>query len=82
MLGVHRFYLGRDASGAAMLIMSLTIIGLPVAWVWSIIDLFLISSMVREHNIRLADRLEDFYDDGSHAQPPRREYRVKYRNGN
>ena len=75
MLGLHRFYLGKESSGAAMLILSITLIGLPVAWVWSIIDLFMIGSMVHKHNTRLADKLEEFYDD-----PPRYSRRQRYRN--
>jgi hypothetical protein len=55
--------------------LSITIIGMPVAWIWSIVDLFLISNMVHEHNTRLADKLEEFYED---ARPVRRN--VRYRN--
>lgn len=36
--GVHRFYVGRRKSGIAMLLISMTIIGLIVTWVWAIID--------------------------------------------
>ena len=37
-LGVHRFYLGRNGSGIAMLVLSLTIIGLFVSAPWALID--------------------------------------------
>jgi TM2 domain-containing membrane protein YozV len=47
-LGAHRFYLGRVGSAVAMLLISLTIIGLIVTAIWSIIDLFLIPSIIRE----------------------------------
>jgi len=47
-LGAHRFYLGRVGSGVAMLLISLTIIGLIVTGIWAIIDLFLIPSIIRE----------------------------------
>ncbi|MCM8732086.1 TM2 domain-containing protein [Hephaestia sp. GCM10023244] len=38
MLGVHRFYLGRNGSGVVMLVLSLTVVGLPVSWLWSMVD--------------------------------------------
>ncbi len=55
-LGIHRFYLGRSGSGAAMLILLILgvmtvafVIGaipLLVVGVWAIVDLFLIPGMV------------------------------------
>jgi TM2 domain-containing membrane protein YozV len=41
-LGVHRFYLGRAGSGAAMLILSLTLFGLVITLVWELVDFILI----------------------------------------
>jgi len=38
-LGVHRFYLGRGASGLAMLLLSCTVIGLVVTVPWAFIDM-------------------------------------------
>lgn len=59
-LGVHRFYLGRNGTAAAQLILTVTgwatailLIGfvpLAVVWVWVIVDAFLIPAMVRETN--------------------------------
>ena len=37
-LGVHRFYLGRNGSGLAMLIMSITIVGMVLTVPWALID--------------------------------------------
>ena len=63
-LGIHRFYLNRTGSAVAMLLMSIVgwstslfIVGwffVAAVWVWMIVDLFLVPSMVREHNARNA----------------------------
>ncbi|SFP73999.1 TM2 domain-containing protein [Sphingomonas rubra] len=37
-LGIHRFYLGRNGSGIAMLVLSITIVGLLVSAPWALID--------------------------------------------
>ena len=59
--GVHRFYLRRNGTGAAMLV--LWVLGLPTAlitWfplgIWVFVDLFLIPGMVRDFNMELADK--------------------------
>lgn len=38
-LGIHRFYLGRTGSGIAMLVMSITVIGLLVTGPWAFVDM-------------------------------------------
>jgi TM2 domain-containing membrane protein YozV len=38
-LGIHRFYLGRVASGAAMLVLTCTLIGMAVSVPWALIDM-------------------------------------------
>lgn len=38
-LGVHRFYLGRNRSGLAMLILSITVVGLFITVPWALIDM-------------------------------------------
>ncbi|MEA1015471.1 TM2 domain-containing protein [Sphingosinicella sp. LY1275] len=38
-LGIHRFYLGRTGSGIAMLVLSLTVVGLLVSVPWALIDM-------------------------------------------
>lgn len=48
LFGAHRFYLDRTGSAIAMLLLSLTIIGLIVTFIWHIVDLFLIAGWVRE----------------------------------
>lgn len=47
-LGAHRFYLGRKGSAIAMLILSITLVGLVISGPWALIDLFLIPSIIRE----------------------------------
>lgn len=41
-LGIHRFYVGKVGSGVAMLVLSLTFIGIVVTWPWAIIDFIVI----------------------------------------
>ncbi|MDR1416236.1 MAG: TM2 domain-containing protein [Prevotellaceae bacterium] len=60
-LGLHRFYVNKRNSGMAMLILSLSVVGLPITIVWSIVDLFLISDMVCTYNNDLADKIEQHY---------------------
>lgn len=57
IFGGHRFYLGKTGSAIAMLLISLTIVGLIITVIWSIIDAFLIPGMVRESNDRLRQKL-------------------------
>ncbi len=37
-LGVHNFYLGNTGKGIAQLVMTITCILWPVAWIWSIVE--------------------------------------------
>jgi len=69
-LGVHRFYLGRSGSGAAMLgvwlgswLLMTVLIGFLTIWItpiWAFVDLFLISGIARQYNEELALRLGVF----------------------
>ena len=38
-LGIHRFYLGRNGSTVAMLVLSITVVGLIVSGPWALIDM-------------------------------------------
>ena len=51
--GGHRFYVGRKRSAIAMLLISLTVIGLLVTWVWAIIDFITILTGNFEDDKRL-----------------------------
>ena len=67
MFGVHRFYLGKPGSGAAILIITLlsfilmfaavgfVTIFIPAIWIF--VDLFLIPGITRKYNNDLAARL-------------------------
>lgn len=50
-LGGHRFYLGKTGTGVAML---LTIGGLGI---WTLIDLFLVSGMIRDTNEKIENEI-------------------------
>jgi TM2 domain-containing membrane protein YozV len=52
MFGGHRFYLGRKGSAIAMLILTLTVVGIVVTSVWALVDAFLTYKMVQEFNNR------------------------------
>lgn len=38
-LGIHRFYLGRIGSGIAMLVLSMSVVGLLVSVPWALVDM-------------------------------------------
>jgi len=38
IFGVHRFYLGKTASGIAMLVLTLTLVGVLVTGLWALVD--------------------------------------------
>lgn len=38
VLGIHRFYLGRNGTGVLMIVLSATIVGLFVTGLWALID--------------------------------------------
>jgi uncharacterized membrane protein YhaH (DUF805 family)/TM2 domain-containing membrane protein YozV len=57
LLGAHNFYLKRTGVAVAQLILTLTLVGIVVTIVWTIVDAFLIPGWVRRHNTLLASQL-------------------------
>ncbi|MFI4935013.1 MAG: TM2 domain-containing protein [Caulobacterales bacterium] len=58
VFGAHRFYLNRSGSGVAMLLISLTFIGLFVTFIWALVDLlFLLGGMIRERQAEIRNDL-------------------------
>lgn len=67
MFGVHRFYLGRSGSGAAILVLTLlsfflSFVGIGfltifIPAIWVLIDIFLIHGMVHDYNNTLINML-------------------------
>jgi TM2 domain-containing membrane protein YozV len=43
-LGAHRFYVGKTGSALAMLLVSLTFVGLLITGIWAIVDAIVIAS--------------------------------------
>ncbi|GAD55533.1 MAG: hypothetical protein ACJASC_002741 [Limimaricola cinnabarinus] len=55
-LGAHRFYMGRTGSGAMMLMLAVTVVGLAVTVLWLLIDLPRLPVMIRRHNAAIDRR--------------------------
>lgn len=49
VFGAHRFYLGRTGSALVMLLLTITVLGVAITTVWTLVDLFLIPGMIREN---------------------------------
>jgi TM2 domain-containing membrane protein YozV len=57
IFGAHNFYLERTGVAIAQLILSLTLVGMLITFVWVIVDAFLIPGWVRRLNNQLAAQL-------------------------
>ena len=57
MFGAHRFYFGKTGSAIAQLILTITMIGSVVTFVWIIIDAFMIPDWLRAQNTMLAAQI-------------------------
>jgi TM2 domain-containing membrane protein YozV len=74
LLGAHRFYLGQVGTGVAILILSMTGIGLVASMPWTLIDAILIPDMARQRRDALRQRFayEAYYGYpyATYPQPP------------
>ena len=43
VFGAHRFYVGKTGSAVAMLLISLTLVGLIITGIWTLVDLIMIA---------------------------------------
>ena len=43
-LGVHRFYVGKKGSGIAMVLLTISIIGILVSSIWAFVDFLMIAT--------------------------------------
>ncbi|TJY39894.1 TM2 domain-containing protein [Cohnella pontilimi] len=68
LLGGHRFYMQKKGSAVAMLILSITVIGLIVTGIWIIVDAFLLHTWVKDHNRQLEYKL--VHEILGHQAPP------------
>jgi TM2 domain-containing membrane protein YozV len=57
LFGVHNFYLKRINVGLIQLILTITVVAMPISLIWVIIDAFFIPAWVRNHNVALATQL-------------------------
>lgn len=79
IFGGHRFYLGRAASGIAML--SITVVSIPLAlifigvltlgavWIWWLVDAFLLSGWVTQHNMWVMSAIAAQTNHAPHPYP-------------
>lgn len=52
--GIHRFYVGKVGSGTAMLLLTLSFIGIIVSGIWSLVDwITIVSGNFRDADNRL-----------------------------
>jgi len=50
VFGGHRFYMKQTGTAVAQLILTLTVIGAFVTFIWWVIDAFLLHTWVKDHN--------------------------------
>lgn len=67
--GVHRFYAGYTKSGVIQLLLSLSVIGLPIMAFWLLLDIFLIPGLINDKNMELINTLNYGDPQGARRQP-------------
>ena len=57
LFGAHNFYLGRKGVGIAQVLLTISVVGLLITFVWVLVDAFLIPGWVRRENNLLLMKL-------------------------
>jgi TM2 domain-containing membrane protein YozV len=56
-LGAHRFYAGRGKSGLAMVLLTCSVIGFPISFLWWLADSVLLGGILQEDRELVRDRI-------------------------
>lgn len=56
-LGAHRFYVGHSKSGLAMLLLTLSMVGLPISILWWLADSVRLGGLLQEERDLVRDRI-------------------------
>ena len=65
--GAHRFYLGETGTAVVMLILTLTVVGILVTFVWWIVDAVLLPRIVKDINRDILDDITDSHRHGAYS---------------
>jgi TM2 domain-containing membrane protein YozV len=56
-LGAHRFFIGETKTGLAMLILTLSMVGFPITFVWWLTDAIRLCGLLQEKRDLVRDRI-------------------------
>ncbi|MFO6446560.1 NINE protein [Erythrobacter sp. NE805] len=80
MFGAHRFYLGDRATGKRMLMLGLTVVGLPVSFAWALRDLFRLNALIEARTEAIyAELLAEALDKANRPEGDARDERTRRR---
>lgn len=68
MFGAHRFYVRHTGVAVAQLLLTLTVFGAAVTFVWVIVDAFLLPDILRRINWAQLEERRSFYETVSYNQ--------------
>jgi TM2 domain-containing membrane protein YozV len=58
LFGAHRFYLGKTGTAIAQLVLTITIVGSIVSFIWVLVDAFLLHIWITEHNLQVINEMQ------------------------
>jgi len=58
LFGAHRFYLGKTGTAIAQLVLTITIVGSIVSFIWVLVDAFLLHTWITEHNLQVINEMQ------------------------